>query len=343
MFHDLTEELSKFSFNEEVEVKSSNESISKSNEKKAAAEERIVLNVGGIRYETFRSTLVAYPETLLGTMFAERNKEMLHPTNGNEYFFDRDGYLFRYILQYYRTGKIHWPELPNAQNSITSLIRDGTRKELSPSVATKDGDDIIPTYIFPISRSELEQEMQYFLIPLPNSDDDDDSHNGDPLYYNPLTFANKAVVDNVNGFLVALRNVMHQLAGLFEKHISITFFHDRQPPTFNLNSNLSIIKNETAPFRDVIKQLLLPYAGVGYTLLMNFEKEVEQYLKGEIPELTWSIEKPPGLPNRFTLHLSLNDKFLKQQILRNSFLVNVIGGGGMAGSSTNDRTKEFSK
>ncbi|CAH1759596.1 355_t:CDS:2 [Entrophospora sp. SA101] len=64
-------------------------------------DERIILNVGGIKYETCRSTLTAYPETLLGTMFHQRNREMLHPTNGNEYFIDRNGYAFYYILEFY--------------------------------------------------------------------------------------------------------------------------------------------------------------------------------------------------------------------------------------------------
>jgi hypothetical protein len=43
-------------------------------------------------------------------MFQERNKALLHPTNENEYFIDRDGKLFRYILQFYRRNKIVWPE-----------------------------------------------------------------------------------------------------------------------------------------------------------------------------------------------------------------------------------------
>ena len=43
-------------------------------------------------------------------MFQERNKALLHPINENEYFIDRDGNLFRYILQFYRRNKIVWPE-----------------------------------------------------------------------------------------------------------------------------------------------------------------------------------------------------------------------------------------
>ncbi|CAG8499509.1 5297_t:CDS:2, partial [Funneliformis caledonium] len=95
-------------------------------------DERIVLNVGGIKYETYRSTLTAYPKTLLGTMFHPRNRAMLHPTNGNEYFIDRNGYIFHYIMEYYRTGNIVWRpsfELPigntaslKSSNSSTTTV-----------------------------------------------------------------------------------------------------------------------------------------------------------------------------------------------------------------------------
>ncbi|CAG8558214.1 139_t:CDS:2 [Acaulospora morrowiae] len=93
-------------------------------------EKTIILNVGGTKYETYKSILTAHEETLLGTMFSERNNEMLHPTNGNEYFIDRDGKIFRYIVQYYRTGRIYWP---------------------TPSST--------------ISRQELEDEYDYYQIP----------------------------------------------------------------------------------------------------------------------------------------------------------------------------------
>ncbi|CAJ0628091.1 8093_t:CDS:2 [Entrophospora sp. SA101] len=70
----------------------------------------ITLNVSGVKYKTYRSTLTAYPETLLGTMFQERNKELLNPINSdnenNEYFIDRNGKAFHYVLEYYRNGEI---------------------------------------------------------------------------------------------------------------------------------------------------------------------------------------------------------------------------------------------
>ncbi|CAG8529062.1 5056_t:CDS:2 [Ambispora gerdemannii] len=82
--------------------------------------ERIVLNVGGSKYETYRSTLIRYPDSLLGRMFHERNREMLHPTNGNEYFIDRNGLAFRFILEYYRTGKVPWQDVNNG-GGVTRL------------------------------------------------------------------------------------------------------------------------------------------------------------------------------------------------------------------------------
>ncbi|CAG8777558.1 22064_t:CDS:2, partial [Dentiscutata erythropus] len=81
-----------------------------------ASNEKIILNVGGKKYETFQSTLVTQPETLLGTMFQDRNKCMRHPVNGNEYFFDRNSEAFYYIMEFYRTGKL---TLPNESEKVT--------------------------------------------------------------------------------------------------------------------------------------------------------------------------------------------------------------------------------
>ncbi|CAJ0914098.1 17194_t:CDS:2, partial [Entrophospora sp. SA101] len=43
-----------------------------------------------------------HPETLLGTMFKDSNKDLLDPINGNEYFFDRNGEAFHYIMEWYQ-------------------------------------------------------------------------------------------------------------------------------------------------------------------------------------------------------------------------------------------------
>uniref|UniRef100_A0A667ZCN1 A-type voltage-gated potassium channel KCND1 n=1 Tax=Myripristis murdjan TaxID=586833 RepID=A0A667ZCN1_9TELE len=65
----------------------------------------IILNVSGTKFQTWRNTLERYPDTLLGS--AERDFFFHEETN--EYFFDRDPDIFRHILNFYRTGKLHYP------------------------------------------------------------------------------------------------------------------------------------------------------------------------------------------------------------------------------------------
>ncbi|RIB23833.1 BTB/POZ protein [Gigaspora rosea] len=75
-------------------------------------EEKIILNIGGIKYETFRSTLTSQPETLLGIMFQDQNECIKNSVNGNEYCFNRNGEVFHYIMEFYRTGKLLFPTMP---------------------------------------------------------------------------------------------------------------------------------------------------------------------------------------------------------------------------------------
>uniref|UniRef100_A0A8D9EB56 Potassium voltage-gated channel protein Shaw n=1 Tax=Cacopsylla melanoneura TaxID=428564 RepID=A0A8D9EB56_9HEMI len=69
-------------------------------------EHRIILNVGGIRYETYKATLKKIPATRLSRLTeALANYDPIL----NEYFFDRHPGVFAQILNYYRTGKLHYP------------------------------------------------------------------------------------------------------------------------------------------------------------------------------------------------------------------------------------------
>uniref|UniRef100_A0A336KTB5 CSON015567 protein n=1 Tax=Culicoides sonorensis TaxID=179676 RepID=A0A336KTB5_CULSO len=69
-------------------------------------ENRIILNVGGIRYETYKATLKKIPATRLSRLTeALANYDPVL----NEYFFDRHPGVFAQILNYYRTGKLHYP------------------------------------------------------------------------------------------------------------------------------------------------------------------------------------------------------------------------------------------
>ncbi|XP_062469740.1 potassium voltage-gated channel subfamily C member 2 isoform X2 [Pezoporus occidentalis] len=103
--------------------------------------ERVILNVGGTRHETYRSTLKTLPGTRLALLACESQSESPGgeepppppPSNPNppapaggcpepgtgcsprggggasEFFFDRHPGVFAYVLNYYRTGKLHCP------------------------------------------------------------------------------------------------------------------------------------------------------------------------------------------------------------------------------------------
>ncbi|XP_077373801.1 A-type voltage-gated potassium channel KCND2 isoform X4 [Festucalex cinctus] len=74
-------------------------------DKRRAQDALIILNVSGSRFQTWRSTLERYPDTLLGST----EKDFFFHEESREYFFDRDPDIFRHILNFYRTGKLHYP------------------------------------------------------------------------------------------------------------------------------------------------------------------------------------------------------------------------------------------
>ncbi|KAI8505754.1 Potassium voltage-gated channel sub D member 1 [Branchiostoma belcheri] len=78
-------------------------------QRKNAGDERILLNVGGTKFEVWRATLEEYPETLLGSDGKER---YFNPSTG-EYYFDRDPMIFRTILNFYLTSTLHFPHSEN--------------------------------------------------------------------------------------------------------------------------------------------------------------------------------------------------------------------------------------
>ena len=67
-------------------------------------DKQITINVSGRRFSTWESTLKRHPNTLLGS---EAFKQFLDKEK-KEYFLDRDPHMFRYILNFYRVGKLHF-------------------------------------------------------------------------------------------------------------------------------------------------------------------------------------------------------------------------------------------
>ncbi|XP_069604038.1 A-type voltage-gated potassium channel KCND1 [Ranitomeya imitator] len=74
-------------------------------DKRKRNDEILVVNVSGRKFQTWKNTLDRYPDTLLGST----EKEFFFNQETQEYFFDRDPEMFRHILNFYRTGKLHYP------------------------------------------------------------------------------------------------------------------------------------------------------------------------------------------------------------------------------------------
>ena len=75
----------------------------------AKANNKLVINVGGIRYETYKSTLKNIPDTRLSWLCETNVGNADFDPIAGEYFFDRHPGVFLMVLNYYRTGKLHAP------------------------------------------------------------------------------------------------------------------------------------------------------------------------------------------------------------------------------------------
>ncbi|CAF2716856.1 unnamed protein product [Rotaria sp. Silwood2] len=104
-------------------------------------QKRIIINISGVRFETFKSTLEVYPNTLLGN--AKRRKyyydNVLH-----EYFFNRHRGCFEAILYYYQSnGRLRRPNsvpldtfleeitfFDLSQDALAEVLKDENLKEV---------------------------------------------------------------------------------------------------------------------------------------------------------------------------------------------------------------------
>eukprot|EP01084_Bolivina_argentea_P261257 441424_1 len=77
------------------------------------AQEIVILNVGGTKYTTTIQTLTGY-NSMLKARFS--SKYAMKPSQDGSHFIDRDGKLFKYILEYFRTGQLLLPTSWNKQD-----------------------------------------------------------------------------------------------------------------------------------------------------------------------------------------------------------------------------------
>jgi len=150
----------------------------------------VILNVGGRKFETYVSTFMRVPDSLLAVMFADRNKPLRRPDENGEYFFDRNPVVFESILNYYRGGKMHSPfgytkqmmkeELDYFQIPIVALkdeeekLGDKLAKQ-ALQIARQKVEyklSVIENYITAIAESAAEQGLQSVTIEFKSSHQD---------------------------------------------------------------------------------------------------------------------------------------------------------------------------
>ncbi|MBN3310247.1 BTB/POZ domain-containing protein KCTD8-like [Amia ocellicauda] len=100
--------------------------------------EVVELNVGGQVYVTKHSTLVSIPDTTLHSMFIKNQVKDLPRDNRGRFFIDRDGFLFRYILDFLRDKQLvlpdHFPEKERLLREAEHFQLSDLLKLLTPKV-----------------------------------------------------------------------------------------------------------------------------------------------------------------------------------------------------------------
>uniref|UniRef100_A0A674H4R1 Potassium channel tetramerization domain containing 12 n=1 Tax=Taeniopygia guttata TaxID=59729 RepID=A0A674H4R1_TAEGU len=109
-----------------------------------ASREIVELNVGGQVYVTRRCTVVSVRDSLLWRMFSQQQPSELPRDSKGRFFLDRDGFLFRYILDYLRDLQLvlpeHFPERSRLQREAEYFqLPDLPRRSPHPSAAPPDG------------------------------------------------------------------------------------------------------------------------------------------------------------------------------------------------------------
>ncbi|XP_071098859.1 potassium voltage-gated channel protein Shaw-like [Haliotis cracherodii] len=88
--------------------------------------ETVIFNVGGSRFETYRSTLNSLPFSKLAD---ETFLEKYYREDKKDYFFDREPDGFKAILNYLRTGELHLPVWLCAASVKTELLFWGVEED----------------------------------------------------------------------------------------------------------------------------------------------------------------------------------------------------------------------
>lgn len=199
-------------------------------------------------------------------MFQERNEELLKP-NENEYFFDRNGKAFHYIMEYYRTGKIFWLEENN--NNF-------------------------------ISKQELQFELDFFQISynLPNIYNISLSSSNSFLQRKSFPQINDLLQD----FIESLKSCIYETAWNLKEALDISFYSytNSNYKEFS-NNNIEKIEYILKPFKTSGYKLLTKFQ---LEIKDGLKNSIQELIKLDIlhfPELISVVNRPP----HYTLNIKI--------------------------------------
>ncbi|XP_015687896.1 BTB/POZ domain-containing protein KCTD12-like [Protobothrops mucrosquamatus] len=108
----------------------------------SAFPEIVELNVGGQVYLTRHSTLQGMPGSFLWDLFSQQSAQSLARDSKGRFFIDRDGFLFRYILDYLRDRQLvlpeRFPERSRLQREAEFFKLPDLAKSLAPKISKQD-------------------------------------------------------------------------------------------------------------------------------------------------------------------------------------------------------------
>lgn len=255
------------------------------------------------QYETYRSTLTAHPETLLGTMFHPRNQAMLHPTNGNEYFIDRNGYAFHYVMEYYRTGAVVWrpsfessdDHAPSPQNSTpcttsssspttshteinNATLPTRAAAALVASVAANNtsshpssSPNLRPTTVMRRSHNCTCPHVRYISLP----ELEQEFEYFQIPFTSGVSIAHKAAGELLDSFAYAIEELLCASIAKLIDLISITFYRDGSPME-------CIISSQGSRLRE--------FSMNGYCIINHFYEDIKKYLENVFPNMKFKLE-----------------------------------------------------